>query len=309
MIYLLLSYLFGTILFAVVIGKLKGIDLQQANSGNLGARNAGRTLGKWAFILVAVGDGLKGLIVVVAGRMLELPELTIALAVIAVVLGHLYPFWNRGKGGKGVATVIGAMVAFSPLLIFVFLAGFLLSLLVTKSATLSMTAGFIVYGLIVSVYIESGFIVTIALVLVIWKQRHNCPFLNTLQFSSDAPLYLNLPYYIEKQIPFTLPHSFVEAVRDALKLYPERFEVLEKRIETIKNSALNVTATYPMIATWEHPKMAEILTTCTLNGFLLHGDSAYLKERNIAQLSTIQPSFDKDFKRLQELLTYVMETL
>lgn len=173
MFYLLLSYLFGTILFAVVIGKLKGIDLQQANSGNLGARNAGRTLGKWAFILVAVGDGLKGLIVVVAGRMLELPELTIALAVIAVVLGHLYPFWNCGKGGKGVATVIGAMVAFSPLLIFVFLAGFLLSLLVTKSATLSMTAGFIVYGLIVSVYIEAGFIVTIALVLVIWKQRHN----------------------------------------------------------------------------------------------------------------------------------------
>lgn len=127
--------------------------------------------------------------------------------------------------------------------------------------------------------------------------------------SSNSPLYLNLPYYIDKQIPFTLPHYFVEAVRDALKLYPERFKVLEKRIETIKNSALDVTANYPMIATWEHPKMAEILTTCALNGFLLHGDSAYLKERNIAQLSTIQPSFDKDFKRLQELLTYVMETL
>lgn len=171
MFYLLLSYLFGTILFAVVIGKIKGIDLQQANSGNLGARNAGRTLGKWAFILVAVGDGLKGLIVVIAGRMLELPELTIALAIIAVVLGHLYPFWNRGKGGKGVATVIGAMVAFSPLLLLVFLTGFLLSLLITKSATLSMTGGFIVYGLFASIYTDAGLIVTIALVLVIWKQR------------------------------------------------------------------------------------------------------------------------------------------
>lgn len=127
--------------------------------------------------------------------------------------------------------------------------------------------------------------------------------------SSNSPLYLNLPYYIEKHIPFTLPHYFVEAVRDALKSYPERFEVLEKRMETIKNSVLDVTATYPMIATWAHPKMADILTTCALNGFLLHGDSAYLKERNIVQLSTIQPSFDKDFKRLQELLTYVMKTL
>ena len=173
MFYLLLSYLFGTILFAVVIGKIKGIDLQQANSGNLGARNAGRTLGKWAFILVAVGDGLKGLIVVIAGRMLELPELTIALAIIAVVLGHLYPFWNRGKGGKGVATVIGAMVAFSPLLLLVFLTGFLLSLLITKSATLSMTGGFIVYGLIASIYMDTGLIVSIALALVIWKQRHS----------------------------------------------------------------------------------------------------------------------------------------
>lgn len=173
MFYLLLSYLFGTILFAVLLGKVKGINLQHAHSGNLGARNAGRTLGKWAFILVAVGDGLKGLLVVVAGRMLELPELTIALAVIAVVLGHLYPFWNRGKGGKGVATVIGAMVAFSPFVFFVFLAGFLLSLLISKSATLSMTGGFIVYGLVMSVYIEAGFIVTIALVLVIWKQRHS----------------------------------------------------------------------------------------------------------------------------------------
>jgi len=127
--------------------------------------------------------------------------------------------------------------------------------------------------------------------------------------SSDAPLYLNLPYYMKKQIPFTLPHYFVEAVSDALKLYPERFDVLENRMEAIKNSRLDATATYPMIVTWEHPKMAEILTTCALNGFLLHGDSAYLKERNIAQISTIQPTFDKDFKRLQELLTYVMETL
>ena len=173
MFYLLLSYLFGTILFAAVLGKFKGIDLQNNNSGNLGARNAGRTLGKWAFILVAVGDGLKGLIVVIAGRILEFSELTVAFAVIAVVLGHLYPFWNRGKGGKGVATVIGAMVAFSPLLLFVFLAGFLLSLLATKSATLSMTVGFIVYGLIMSLYTEAGFIVSIALVLVIWKQRHS----------------------------------------------------------------------------------------------------------------------------------------
>lgn len=170
---IIISYLLGTILTAAVVAKLKGVKLHEQNSGNLGARNAGRTLGKAAFIIVAIGDGLKGLVVVLIGRSLDYSEWMIALAVIAVVLGHLYPFWNRGKGGKGVATVIGAMIAFSPLIFGTFLVGFLLCLLITKSATLSMVGGFILYGIVLSIYIEAGWIVTIALVLVIWKQRHS----------------------------------------------------------------------------------------------------------------------------------------
>lgn len=173
MLYIVLSYFLGTILTAVVVAKLKGVKLHEQNSGNLGARNAGRAIGKSAFVIVAVGDGLKGLIVVLAGRSVDYSEWLIALAVIAVVLGHLYPFWNRGKGGKGVATVIGAMVVFSPVLFLLFLAGFLVSLLITKSATLSMVGGFFVYGIVSSFYLEAGLIVSMALLLVIWKQRHS----------------------------------------------------------------------------------------------------------------------------------------
>lgn len=173
MLFIIASYLLGTILIAAVVAKVKGVKLHEQNSGNLGARNAGRTLGKSAFVIVAIGDGLKGVAVVVAGRVLELPELTIAVAIIAVVLGHLYPFWNSGKGGKGVATVIGAMLAFSPLIFLSFLAGFLICLGITKSATLSMCGGFIVYGIVTGIYIEVGFIVSIALLFVIWKQRHS----------------------------------------------------------------------------------------------------------------------------------------
>lgn len=170
-IYIFLSYFIGTILFAVLIGKLKKVDLQQQNSGNLGARNAGRTLGKWAFVVVAVGDALKGLLVVIIGRALEFSEPVIALAVIAVVLGHLYPFWNKGRGGKGVATIVGAMLAFSLVYFLVFLGSFLVSLLVTKSATLSMTIGFIIYGVIISIVVPGGIILNVALIFVIWKQR------------------------------------------------------------------------------------------------------------------------------------------
>ena len=170
-LYIFLSYLLGSILFAAIVGKVKGVDLQKANSGNLGARNAGRTLGKWAFVIVAVGDGLKGLVVVLAGRMLEIPEHTIVLAVIAMILGHLYPFWNKGKGGKGVATLIAAMLVFSPMYFLVFLASFLVSVLVTKSATISMLVGFIIYGIVISIQLQVGMLMSLALLLVLWKQR------------------------------------------------------------------------------------------------------------------------------------------
>lgn len=134
-------------------------------------------------------------------------------------------------------------------------------------------------------------------------------FCKDLPSASDAPLYLNLPYYNEKQIPFTLPHFYIKAVSDALKAYPERYTVLEKRMELVKNSGLPVKAKYPMIASWQHEKMPHIIQTCELNGFLLHGDSAYLKERNFAQISTIQPNFEKDYKKVMELITYMRETL
>lgn len=172
LLYILLSYLLGTLLFAVIVGKVKGIDLQTANSGNLGARNAGRTLGKSAFVIVAVGDGLKGLVVVLAGRLLDFSDITIAFAVIAVVLGHLYPFWNKGKGGKGVATIIGAMLLFAPLNFLLFLLGFGLGMIIIKSATLSMVMGFIAYGMALILQLPTaGSLFAIALVLVIWKQR------------------------------------------------------------------------------------------------------------------------------------------
>lgn len=172
-LYVIASYFFGSVLTAAIVAKLKGVNLQNENSGNLGARNAGRTLGKAAFVIVAIGDGLKGLLVVLIGRMLEQPELAIALAVIAVVLGHLYPFWNKGKGGKGVATMIGAMVIFSPIHFIGFIMGFLISMLITKSATLSMLNGFILYGILISSHFEEGWVMSLALLLVIWKQRKN----------------------------------------------------------------------------------------------------------------------------------------
>jgi predicted N-acetyltransferase YhbS len=130
--------------------------------------------------------------------------------------------------------------------------------------------------------------------------------------TSDAPFYLNLPYYLNKTIPFTLPHDFIQAVNDALKDYPARYALLENRMEQVKNSSfepLLVGGTYPMIATITHEKMDKVVETCELNGLLLHGSSDYLKQKSHAQISTIQPSFEKDFKKLNELFSYLKDTL
>ena len=132
---------------AYFVGKWKGINLQQANTGNLGARNAGRTLGKGAFLLTVIGDGGKGIVTVLVGRYLGFDDFWVTLGIFSVVLGHLYPFWLQFKGGKGIATGIGALLAFSPLLLMALLAGFLLALPFTKSLTISMVAGFFTYSL------------------------------------------------------------------------------------------------------------------------------------------------------------------
>lgn len=130
--------------------------------------------------------------------------------------------------------------------------------------------------------------------------------------TSTAPFYLNLPYYMNKTIPFTLPHDFIQAVNEALKAYPARYTLLESRMEQVENSSfapLLLGNTYPMIATITHEKMDKIVETCALNGLLLHSASDYLKQKNHAQISTVQPSFEKDFKKLNELFSYLKDTL
>lgn len=126
---------------------------------------------------------------------------------------------------------------------------------------------------------------------------------------SDAPIYLNLPYYLEKKIPFTLPHYFVKAVNEALQRYPERFEVLQKRLELVRCAELPIVASNPIIATMQHAEMPKIIETCALNGVYLHSESGYLKARKSAQISTIQPTFERDFNRFIVLFSSIIKTM
>jgi acyl phosphate:glycerol-3-phosphate acyltransferase len=111
---LLVGYLCGSIPFGVIVARCMGIDLTQVGSGNIGATNVARTLGKPAGALVLLLDGAKGFLpVFLAARAGVAPALLAGIALCAV-LGHVFPVWLRFRGGKGVATGLGVLIALAP---------------------------------------------------------------------------------------------------------------------------------------------------------------------------------------------------
>ncbi|ANS74873.1 acyl-phosphate glycerol 3-phosphate acyltransferase [Paenibacillus yonginensis] len=107
----IISYLLGSISFSVLMAKgIKGIDIRHHGSGNAGATNTLRVLGKGPGILVLILDILKGVIAVLLGRWLGGEhEWVPALCGLASIIGHNWPVYFRFRGGKGIATTVGVM--------------------------------------------------------------------------------------------------------------------------------------------------------------------------------------------------------
>lgn len=148
--YLFFCYALGNILTAWFVGKLYGVDLRQERSGNLGARNAGATLGKRAFILTFIGDAGKSAIAVMLGFYFGFGAQGAALGALMVVIGHIFPVILRGRGGKGVASLIGAAFMLNLPLFGIMTGTFLIAIGMIKSATLSMPLAFLAYILAVA---------------------------------------------------------------------------------------------------------------------------------------------------------------
>lgn len=128
MLALLLSaaagYLLGSIPSGLIAGKIRGVDIRQHGSGNIGATNVVRTLGKkWGYAVFA-SDFFKGVAAVLFSRAVCLalqtpPELPALFAAVGAILGHNFPVWLGFKGGKGIATSAGVIVALFPWPVFV----------------------------------------------------------------------------------------------------------------------------------------------------------------------------------------------
>ncbi|MEH7237320.1 glycerol-3-phosphate 1-O-acyltransferase PlsY [Bacillus sp. JJ1562] len=176
-LYVLASYFIGTIMTAYVVMRfMKGEDIRNLGSGNVGARNAGRLLGKKGFLLTALGDVLKGMLVVLGAKQLGFSFELQILSLIAVVVGHIWPITLKFKGGKGIATAAGGLVllAYQPFLVFGGV--FLLLLAVSRSFTIAgMTAFFtmpIIYWFM-DYPIRECVLIFIVIALLLFAHRDN----------------------------------------------------------------------------------------------------------------------------------------
>jgi acyl phosphate:glycerol-3-phosphate acyltransferase len=136
-IVMIFSYLLGSIPTGYIVGALSGIDIRKAGSGNVGATNVARVVGKKRGLLTLIVDVGKGFIpVFVAGR-LGLSDTAMALVAILAFLGHLYPVFLKFQGGKGVATALGALLALAPMATVILMVIFALVAVSSRLVSLS----------------------------------------------------------------------------------------------------------------------------------------------------------------------------
>jgi acyl phosphate:glycerol-3-phosphate acyltransferase len=140
-VFCLIAYLLGSIPFGVLVAKAYGTDLRSKGSGNIGATNALRVLGKKAGALTLLGDMLKGVAAVLIALRFGGYEAG-TLAAGAAVLGHDFSIFTGFKGGKGVATSLGTILALEPFIGLACLGVWLLAFIAIRISSVSALAAF-----------------------------------------------------------------------------------------------------------------------------------------------------------------------
>lgn len=112
---LLFAYLLGSVPTGFLLGSFSGVDVRRSGSGNVGATNVARVVGKTQGVITLAGDGAKGFIPVFLSLQLDFGLAMTNLVALAAFVGHLYPVFLRFHGGKGVATALGIFLALAPL--------------------------------------------------------------------------------------------------------------------------------------------------------------------------------------------------
>ena len=136
-----LGYLFGSIPFALLLTRPRGIDLRAVGSRNIGAANVLRTAGVVPAIAVMLLDGAKGAMAVLAARLMSDDPAVVMTAGLAAIVGHVYPAWLRFRGGKGVAASAGVFAMLAPVATAIAALVFVATIIVTRFISAGSIAG------------------------------------------------------------------------------------------------------------------------------------------------------------------------
>jgi glycerol-3-phosphate acyltransferase PlsY len=181
LIFVVCAYLIGSVSFAVLMSKAFGLaDPRTYGSGNPGATNVLRSGKKAAAVLTLLGDAAKGWVAVFAAMQFATPDaqgvMMVAAVFMAVFIGHLFPVFLRFKGGKGVATALGVLLALSPWLgLAAFATWLLMAVLFRYSSLSALTAavGVPIYAVLMGMPRE-WVLATVAMsLLLIWRHKGN----------------------------------------------------------------------------------------------------------------------------------------
>jgi glycerol-3-phosphate acyltransferase PlsY len=171
-----LAYLVGSVPFAFLLARRRGIDLRDVGSGNVGASNVLRTSGIRAAVLAMILDALKGALAVLVAQRLAPGVATPMAAGLASVVGHIYPVWLRFRGGKGVATAAGVFGVISPVALAIAGAVFLGAVWITRFISVGSMAAAVTLAVVTAVTdapvgVSAG--AAIAAAMIIHRHRGN----------------------------------------------------------------------------------------------------------------------------------------
>ena len=171
-----LAYLVGSIPTGFILGAWAGVDVRKSGSGNVGATNVARVLGKRQGFYTLIADVGKGWIPVLIVLQLGSTTTVAALVGVAAFCGHLFPIFLKFKGGKGVATALGVLLALAPMATLILIALFAVVMLVTRTVSLaSMIAAvaapalFWFFSYAAAVVVTSAFLA----IMIILRHRSN----------------------------------------------------------------------------------------------------------------------------------------
>ena len=172
---LLISYLLGSIPSGLILSKIlnKG-DIRKSGSGNIGATNALRVGGRLLGALTLIFDLLKGLVAIIMAMVFE--QKFIAIYGFVCILGHIFPVWLKFRGGKGVATVLGVILALNPLvglaMAIIWIITFICFKISSVASLISLFLATLALIITDTNYDNSIFLILI-LMLIVYKHKDN----------------------------------------------------------------------------------------------------------------------------------------